>query len=795
MKIKSITAFCLFGLFLCSCNREEVPEGAVTQDTVLHAGMVSVQTRTWLDSEGSKDNTTKTVYWSDGDRINVNGQVSSPVSVQEGEKVSEADFQLRGVEGPYNVVYPHDIVSDKTYDEAGRITISLPSSQRYDATTFASGAAVMYGYSESENVELHNLCAAVRVNLKGTASICAVSLVSESADAPICGTFRLCPKTGELVPVKGEVSISLEIDEANLSEGTDFYFAIPAGDYPAGLTFCFTEATDRRNMICSWKPGTLVAGNMYSFNNVTYVPGAKDIESAEDWEEFVLALADDGDIDKYLYEDGSVRLGADIEAENLTPVPSEFTYIFNGNGKTITRTNATGALFSTVSGEVKNLTLAGTLTLTDEGAPLVNTLAKGGKITGCTNKMTVTFEAADHAYVGGLVKIMQGGTIEGCTNEGAITVNLDLSSADKNTAVAGIVAQINASTNDVTVKNSLNKGAVTLAPESSGNGMKICGLGGIVGWVRAGGAISLDDCDNEGEVTLSAANISSVTGMAAYAICAGGIIGIGAPHSTSGYVATPDGTNGFDIALSNCDNTGVVYNCGVVHLGVSETGNATKRQTNKRVFTGGLAGSLLGKAADYASLVSCTNTGEVYTYDLTGPSASSQPCYGSVTGGFIGFGGYLDMDDCTVNCTMGNGKRPVMSYGGVIGCAVRPFNLKKSNVFVTGFYQRISNYQGNRAVVAAVPVLFGTSSSNTMNIAPAIEGSTITDCNIGASVKTSDSALSTANGEKTDDCSGSLTTTIFKDSEETQSNLVCGQGYTTVETDVTVTGFNYWDGQ
>ena len=772
-----------------------MPEGAVTQDTVLHAGLVSVQTRTWLDSEGSKDSPTKKVYWSDGDRINVNGQVSSPVSVQEGEKVSEADFQLRGVEGPYNVVYPHDIVSDKTYDEAGRITISLPSSQRYDATTFASGAAVMYGYSESENVELHNLCAAVRVNLKGTASICAVSLVSESTDAPICGTFRLCPKTGELVPVKGEVSLSLEIDEANLSEGTDFYFAIPAGDYPAGLTFCFTEATDRRNMICSWKPGTLVAGNMYSFNNVTYVPGAKDIESAEDWEEFVLALAGDGDIDKYLYEDGSVRLGADIEAENLTPVTSEFTYILNGNGKTITRTNATGALFSTVSGEVKNLTLAGTFTLTDEGAPLVNTLADGGKITACTNKMAVTFEAADHAYVGGLVKIMQGGTVEGCTNEGNITVNLDISGDHKNTAVAGVVAQINASTNDVTIKNSLNKGVVTLAPKSSIKGMKVCGLGGIVGWVRAGGAISLDDCDNEGEVTLSAANISSVTGMAAYAICAGGIIGIGAPHSTSGYVATPTETNGFEISMSNCDNTGVVYNCGVVYLGVTETGNTTKRQTNKRVFTGGLAGSLLGKADDYASLVSCTNTGEVYTYDLTGTNASSQPCYSSVTGGFIGFGGYLDMDDCTVNCTMGNGKRPVMSYGGVIGCAVRPFNLKNSDVFVTGLYQRISNYKGNVAVVAAVPVLFGTSASNTMNIAPAIEGSTITDCNIGASVKTSDSALSTANGEKTDDCSGSLTTTIVKDSEETQSNLVCGQGYTTVETDVTVTGFNYWDGQ
>ena len=39
MKIKSITAFCLFGLFLCSCNREELPERTANQDTVLHAGL------------------------------------------------------------------------------------------------------------------------------------------------------------------------------------------------------------------------------------------------------------------------------------------------------------------------------------------------------------------------------------------------------------------------------------------------------------------------------------------------------------------------------------------------------------------------------------------------------------------------------------------------------------------------------------------------------------------------------------------------------------------------------------
>ena len=804
MKIKNMTAFLLAAVAFCSCGREELPEKTENADgVVLHAGLVSAQTKTWLDSEGSKDSPTKKVYWSDGDKINVNGQVSSPVSVTEGEKISEADFHLRSVDGPYNVIYPHDIVLDEIYDEAGCVTISLASSQTYHPTTFASGSAVMYGYSESENVTLHNLCAAVRVNLTGAVGVSAASLVSESTDAPICGTFRLCPQTGELVPVEGEVSLSLEFEEVTLSpEGTDFYFTIPAGDYSAGLSFYFTNASDGRKMQCVWKPeAALEAGRLYSFNEVTYAPEAKDIETAQEWEEFVLALAGEGDLGKFLYKDGAVRLGADIEGD-LSSITSDFTYILDGAGHTLTRTNATKALFSTVSGEVRNLTVAGNLTLADEGATLANILAVGGKIANCTNKMTVTFELADHAYVGGIVKTANGGTIEGCVNDGVITVKVDVSAADKNAAVGGILARVEAADADITVKNCKNTSDVILMPNSAADasfGMKVCGLGGIVGWVNKVQSVTLDNCDNEGNVTFSADLIKGENGTAAYSICVGGVLGIGAPQNTSGYLITPSAENGYAMTFTGCDNIGTVYNGGVVYLSAS---TSTKKQTNKRVFTGGLAGSLLGTEAAYVSLTSCTNTGKVYTYDLTGDTASKEACYSAVSGGLVGFGGYLDMDACTVNCTMGNGKRAVMSYGGVIGCAIMPFELSNSNVFVSGYYQRIGNYQGNRAAVAAVPVLFGTNTSNTMNIAPNVSGSKITNCKIGGNVMTTSSALSTANGEKTDDLSNGYDGTILFGSAATLysedgsvNNLVAGQGYSTAADDVIVTGFTYWDGK
>ena len=783
MKIKDITAFCLFGLFLCSCNREELPESAVNQETVLHAGLVSVQTKTWLDSEGSQDNPVKKVYWSDGDRINVNGQASTPVSVPENTKVSDADFHLRSVDGPYNVIYPHDIVMDEAYDSEGNITISLSTSQTYHPTSFSSGAAVMYGYSENEEVALHNLCAAIRVNMVGSAGVSSALLVSESSGAPICGTFKLCPQTGQLTAVEGGVSISLDFEEVTLSpEGTDFYFAIPAGNYSEGLSFYFTNASDGRKMQCAWKPeSALEAGRLYSFNEVKYSPETKDIESAEEWEEFVLAVGGEGDLGKYLYKNGTVRLGADIEGD-LSSITVDFPYVFDGAGHTITRNNATNALFSKVTGEVKSLTMEGVVTLSDEGAALVDVLAGDGKVTDCTNNMTVSFEAADHAYVGGLVKLMQGGVIAGCVNNGSVSVKIDISSADKNVAVGGIVAQVNATEKDINLINCQNTAELIVAPVSAAEnttGMKVSALGGVAGWLRAGKSFILDNCDNSGKIHFSSEYITSAKGTKAYAISVGGIVGYGAPMSTSdGVINNPLNVDGFDLTLSGCDNSGAVYNYATTYAGSSDT--------NLKNFTGGVLGSILGMADKYAKINSCTSTGDIITYDFAGEGTSTRPGFCCVAGGLAGFGGWVDIDKSTVNCTIGTGKRAMVSIAGVIGFTLRPFALRNSDIFYTGYFRSHKGYASNRAVVAVVPVEYD---GKAMKMVPEVAGSVIKDCRIGALLNTADTY---PGASSTDELKTPLQ--IFNTPEDTEANLVCGQGYTSAATDVTISGFTYWNG-
>ena len=830
-------AFAATSILACQKEMVDLNDTPVSGEMVSFVGHVDdSQTKTFIEYEDGR--TKFSTLFTATDKITVNG-VQSPESVPSEDKKS-ISFKAEGVKAPYFAMTTTQIakengkyISFNTNSYAYTLMFSGKASpQKYtrvsegNYTSFQSNTDILAAYSEDENLYFQHMSTfyAITVDAENSTSqkniktiyVCQGDKDGDKVFGNIAGRWYLqFDKDNDFTPIMKPSSnltslIAFDCGEEGLAHGTTMIIGLPAYNYENGLVFTLldvdgnlasykikaekTQHAEDGGMLIPFKPA-------FTPNAEVSIPGL--ITTAVQWNAFATFMNSAEKTDEgwaRWFVDGTLRIGADIKGD-LTSVNELPTgYVVDGTGKTITRENATAALFGTVSGEVKNLTLAGKLTLGDEGAPLANILAVGGTVSSCTNEMAVTFEVNDHAYVGGLIKFAKGGYIEGCVNNGVITVKVDISGADKNVAVGGLVSQIYAGSEAVSLKDCKNTSDVILAPKSAtdaSKGMKVCGLGGVVGWLREAGSVTLDNCDNAGNVTFSAEQISSVTGTKAYSICVGGVLGIAAPQSTSGYLTTPSATNGFDISLSNCDNTGVVYNCGVVYNGESKT---TQLKLNQRVFTGGLAGSMLGKEADYAMLSNCKNTGKVYTYDLTGENASTQACASAVCGGLVGFGGYLDMNECTVNCTMGNGKRGVMSYGGVIGCVVMPFNLTESNVFVSGYFQRAPNYRNNRAIVAVAPVLWGDDAANKMNIAPNITGSKITNCKIGGSVKSSTSTVDLTN---TDDLSESLTTVLFNDEnkiygevdEKFVNNLVCGQGYETFATDVTVTGFTYWNGK
>ncbi|MBR1705733.1 MAG: hypothetical protein IJ721_02960, partial [Bacteroidales bacterium] len=281
-------------MVFASCSERDGEPAVHERDSVvLSVGIASPGTRTWLDS--SSDASVLPVYWSDGDCISVNGMQSSPLKVEAGEKLSQAQFELLNVEAPYSVLYPASAFSSAAAD--GTLRIQLPSSQEWVEGSFAPGAAVLCGRGESDAapVSLYNLCGAVRVRLSDTEGAIITGLRLESiGDAQICGAYDLDMDNRELVPAGGGTVIGMTLPEGGTAlspTGTDFYFTLPAGNYPDGFLIRFEDA-ERHVLRSLWlrdsegaEAGvTVSAGRLVTFSSLPYDPDGKEICSAADWE-------------------------------------------------------------------------------------------------------------------------------------------------------------------------------------------------------------------------------------------------------------------------------------------------------------------------------------------------------------------------------------------------------------------------------------------------------------------------------------------------------------------------------
>ena len=819
--IKNFMLVAFAATSILACQKEEAQNNdlAPKGEVVTFTGSVnSAETKTaiWYTEEGA---TFPTLFTS-ADKIAVNGVMSKADILDDATGNSEykegvapskdqtnITFDVEGVTPPYYAVTG---THSKGYaDGVYNIQVSGTGAQQKFRTvaggeyvSFWTSADILAAYSETESFEFKHMSTFYAITIDSENSTVKDNIkniyVRQGDGSYIAGQWTLRFEGEDHTPVLAPENLTAYIGydclEDGVAQGTTMIIGLPAYDYESGLIFTIKDVNGKfaSYKVAAEKTQHAADGGKIIPFKPAFKPGDGVINSAADWNEFAAFVNNtnekkDWEIYRWIGAGGNtITLGKDIEAEDLDPITVDFTYTLDGNGKTITRTNATGALFSKVSGEIKNLTLAGELTLSKGGAPLVDELLAGGKITDCINEMAISFDAAAHGNVAGIVRLVSGGIVEGCTNSGAINAKVDVSAANYNAVVGGIASQIHASDYAVTIKDCENTAAITLAPvsgSSNGTGMPVCGLGGIAGWIRSGSSITIDNCDNSGAITLSAENVVSDRGFIAYSMHVGGVAGLATPINASGnnqgLINTPTTTIGLNVTFKNCDNTATVHNCGINY--------STTTQTNTKVFTGGLVGSLLGKEAGYAVVDNCSNTGAVYTYDLTGSSSSARPGYSAVAGGLIGFGGYLDIKNTTVNCEVGSGKRPMVAMAGVIGFAERPFNLTDSNIYVSGYFQRFEGYKMNRAVVAVVPVKYNT---NAMGMVPNVEGSKITNCKIGGYVLSHGTALTS---DDKSDLSASLTVKLFNSESKTSANLVCGQGFT-ANTGVTITGYTYWEG-
>ena len=229
----------LVALVAVSCATDTTEElgvdlgnnGALTEIT-----LSLEESRTQL---GEKAGDVYPLYWSEGDKIAINGVASAPLAASADGQTS-ATFSFDGtLERPFHIVYPapaDGFVAATT----GLYPVTFPATQNYTVGTFESGTAPMYGYAaaaaEGEEVlpavEIHHLTGILRLAVKGDKTLTSMTVVAETG--AIAGNFDVNCESGALTAhedASNTITLSFGEGLALGAEATPIYVANPAGEH------------------------------------------------------------------------------------------------------------------------------------------------------------------------------------------------------------------------------------------------------------------------------------------------------------------------------------------------------------------------------------------------------------------------------------------------------------------------------------------------------------------------------------------------------------------------------------
>lgn len=192
-------------------------------------------------------------------------------------------------------------------------------------------------------------------------------------------------------------------------------------------------------------------------------------------------------------ETGTMTLEKDIDMSEVDFTPAtEFAGTFDGKGHAIKNLKSPKPLFVTMSGTVKDLILDAGCEFASSDIEYVSSFVGllSGTMSGCTNNGKVVVKEQNSArYIGGLCSYTEAGAkIENCTNNGSVDYIPATHSSD---IYAGGLAGYNKGD----MKDIVNNGAVTLAPEICSAGKLTAG--GLSGAGYSGTAVN---CVNNGKL-------------------------------------------------------------------------------------------------------------------------------------------------------------------------------------------------------------------------------------------------------------------------------------------------------
>ena len=541
----------MFVGFACATDATEdlgVNVGGVTEIT-----LSLEESRTQL---GEKAGESYPLYWSNGDKISVNGVESNAITV--GENATVASFTVPGtLATPYCIAYPTAA--------AGEVLFAAEQTHAGNST-FASGVTTMYGYSEGGNAQLQHLTGVLKIGVTGSATLTHAQ-ISNVSRAPIAGAFAIDFATGEVTPTadsKGVINYSFGEGVALSSTPTYLHVAVPAGKYSelyvtlydnAGGVMYATVVAD------SSKP--LVAGCVREFkNNIAY---------AADTTVYVIKDAASLKALASATTDAVVVCDIDLTGEEWSPIEG-YAHTLNGNGYAIK--GLTAPLFGTTAASIKGLHLrdvnieeksnatigAFARLIENENAVMSDCSATGTILVNCTSPV------AGPNYSASLVgKTTSTQTFSGLHSEVNLTIEGEAYTG--NYSIAGLVADMT----NASISNSTNLGVITMNGHSdntmylsgiavAGNEFTNCvnGKKGDKAEVKAG-SITFNN-ENNGKIICMSGITDKHLGNVSYCENHGTISAFGNVPSNlymGGIVRGPNGSKGQNI--SYCNNSGKIY--------------------------------------------------------------------------------------------------------------------------------------------------------------------------------------------------------------------------------------------
>ena len=554
MKHLSKILLAVVALFAYSCVTDTTEDLSVNLGNEGHTSLtISLEgTKTHI---GEKSSENYPLYWSEGDKIAINGVASEALTAEADGNVT-AVFEFKSaLTYPYNIVYPTPVTKldvDLGGVRAGSSQkVTFLAEQPYKAGSFAEGAAPLYAQviEAGEAINMHHLAGVLRLAPKGE-GVTLTSMTVTAEKGKIAGDFTVDCSNGTLVAetdATNVVTVTFSEGLALGAEATPIYVGLPAGEY-GEIEVVLNTATDK--MIVKFNSDgekAIKAGIVREFAEFVYkaTADAADeflITTKEDLIRFASAAA----------STQSAKLAGviDMTGEAWTPIQG-FVGTFDGDKEGGFYIKGLSApLFGTVSGEIKNLKLTDvdiTVTenhyytvQTDDGdvqKPVVYSGAiayhlASGKLTGCyaSGKVEVNnavFNAADADLVGnyldvclgGMIGLVESGVVSSCENH----IDLTLTSAWKNDHASGFSVKTGAMIGMVAdsseISSCQNYGDIVC--ELAHTKSKAVHMGALLGGTNADNALVVfKDCTNHGNFSVSAKasrrNTYYVGGVAGY---------------------------------------------------------------------------------------------------------------------------------------------------------------------------------------------------------------------------------------------------------------------------------------